>query len=92
MKRMILATLIFFLIGPYSSMRAYRSPPKSAPIKTGGLRDDGSTEYPSWVSGLGKEYPSWVEDLDHSTRHKKGVPRYYTVKYLHHADFKLRKP
>ncbi|XP_068694319.1 uncharacterized protein [Montipora foliosa] len=62
--------------GPYSSMRAYRSPPKSAPIKTGRLRDDGSTEYPSWVSGLGKEYPSWVEDLDHSTRHKKGVPRH----------------
>ncbi|XP_048583742.1 uncharacterized protein LOC116614840 isoform X2 [Nematostella vectensis] len=25
---------------------------------------EGSTEYPSWVSAVGKEYPTWVEDLD----------------------------
>ncbi|XP_022784819.1 uncharacterized protein LOC111325284 isoform X2 [Stylophora pistillata] len=31
----------------------------------------GRTEYPSWVSGLGKEYPSWVEDLDTTTRESK---------------------
>lgn len=56
-------------------MAAYKSPPKSGPMMNSRSRPDGSTEYPSWVSGLGKEYPSWVEDLDSSTKHKKVTQR-----------------
>ncbi|XP_078374504.1 uncharacterized protein LOC144658050 [Oculina patagonica] len=55
--------------GSYHSKASLRSPPKSGPVKNRS-RPDGSTEYPSWVSGLGKEYPSWVEDLDTTARHR----------------------
>ena len=58
------------LLGSYSSKVSLRSPPKVGPMKNRS-RPDGSTEYPSWVSGLGKEYPSWVEDLDTTGRHRK---------------------
>ena len=66
---------IFFIIGSYSDIPTNRFAPKSRLVKTSRSRPDGSTEYPSWVSGLGKEYPSWVEDLDISTRHKKVTQR-----------------
>ena len=62
--------LLFSLLGSYSSKVSLRSPPKAVPMKNRS-RPDGSTEYPSWVSGLGKEYPSWVEDLDTTGRHRK---------------------
>ena len=55
-------------------MASFKSPPKPRPV-TSRSRHDGNSEYPSWVSGLGKEYPSWVEDLDSSSRHKNRSPR-----------------
>lgn len=72
-------------------MWVYRFLLKFVLIKIGGLCDDGSIEYLSWVFGFGKEYLSWVEDLDYFIRYKKGVLRYYIVKYLYYVDFKLRK-
>lgn len=60
----------FSVPGSHSSKASLRSPPKAGPKKTRS-RPDGSMEYPSWVSGLGKEYPSWVEDLDTTGWHRK---------------------
>ena len=56
-------------------MDAFKSSPNSELIKNHS-QPDGSTEYPSWVSLLGKEYPSWVEDIDSSTSHRKVTQRY----------------
>lgn len=83
--------LFFSWLGSYSSKASLRSPPKAGPVKNRS-RPDGSTEYPSWVSGLGKEYPSWVEDLDTTGRHRK-IERYSNIIYnatnLGHSPVKI---
>ena len=62
-------------VGTYSRSVSFKTPSKySTPSYRKSPPPKGSSEYPSWVSSLGKEYPSWVEDLDittQSTQHSK---------------------
>ena len=71
----------FLLLGSYSSKVLPVTSPKTASWKT--HSQSGKTEYPSWVSSLGKEYPSWVEDLDTTTRENK-VKYRYLISYTHY--------